>query len=161
MLTEALSALAAAGGTAVVQAAGTDVWSAVRERVVRMFSHSNARPPQRVIEQLDQTAAALEPVATEAEGEEARARLATAWQTRFEDLLEDVSEDERTQVAAQVRELLNFTSQQGVSTASAGDAGIAIGGDVHVNAREGSVGAGVIRGDVTLGNPTPPGPDQG
>ncbi|MEU6172343.1 hypothetical protein ABZ832_10455 [Streptantibioticus parmotrematis] len=37
MLTEALAAPAAAGGTAVVQAAGTDAWTEVRRTVARLL----------------------------------------------------------------------------------------------------------------------------
>ncbi|MGW3466207.1 hypothetical protein ACWDE9_44675, partial [Streptomyces olivaceoviridis] len=37
MLEQALTALAAAGGAAVVQAAGTDAWTGLRQAVARWF----------------------------------------------------------------------------------------------------------------------------
>jgi hypothetical protein len=40
---------------------------------------------------------------------------------------------------------------------SAGDGGVAAGGDVKVHADRGSVAGGVIHGGVSMGNPPPPG----
>ncbi|MBK3635258.1 hypothetical protein JHN52_20485 [Streptomyces sp. MBT97] len=42
MLTEALAAPAAAGGTAVAQAAGTSLWEGTRSRVARLFGRGDA-----------------------------------------------------------------------------------------------------------------------
>jgi hypothetical protein len=55
-------------------------------------------------------------------------------------------------VAEQLRRLLDAAG--GVS---AGDGGVAAGGDVNVHADGGSVAGGVIHGGVSMGNPPPPG----
>ena len=59
MLAEALTALAAAGGTAVVQAAGTDAWTGFRARVAKWFARGDTGREQVALERLDRTAAAL------------------------------------------------------------------------------------------------------
>jgi hypothetical protein len=58
MLTEALTALAAAGGTAVVQAAGKDAWTGFRGRVAKWFARGDTGREQVALERLDRTAAA-------------------------------------------------------------------------------------------------------
>ena len=161
MLTEALAALAAAGSTAVVQAAGTDLWTGVRDRVIKAFSRGDARQAQHITERLDQTATALELAGKpEAYLEEARIRLTAAWQARFEDLLEGADDHELEDLVAQMRELAALISHSG-SGVSAKDGAVAVGGDVRISAHGGSVAANVIRGGVTVKNPPPPGPDQG
>ncbi|MFF9378900.1 hypothetical protein ACF1BB_30840, partial [Streptomyces griseoluteus] len=73
MLSEAMVALAAAGGTAVVQAAGTDAWTEVRQQVARWFSRGNPQRETAELERLDQTAGELE-AAQPTEVERARIR---------------------------------------------------------------------------------------
>jgi hypothetical protein len=46
MLVETLAALAAAGGAAVVQAAGTDAWNGFRQAVARWFARGDAQREQ-------------------------------------------------------------------------------------------------------------------
>lgn len=161
MLTEALAALAAAGGTAVVQAAGTDVWTSVRDRVIKVFSRGDDRQARQITQRLDQTATALESAGkTEADGEEARIRLTAAWQARFEDLLEGADDRELADLVIQVRQLAALTPHTD-SSVSASDGAVAVGGDVRISAHGGSVAANVIRGGVKVENPSLPGPDQG
>jgi hypothetical protein len=95
MLEEAYLALAAAGGTAVVQAAGTDAWRAMRSGFARVMGRGSDRQEHAELVRLDQTAEQLE------------ARLAGMWQTRLEVWLEGLNQQERAQVAAQLRELLD------------------------------------------------------
>jgi hypothetical protein len=160
VLTEALTALAAAGGTAVVQAAGTDLWTGIRDRVARVFSHGNTREATRIVERLDQTAQSLDPNGkTEEELTDARVRLGAVWQARFEDLLEEADDREREELATQVRELVAFASRHDIDV-SAGVGGVAVGGHVNITANDSSVAAGVIHGGVTLGNPSVPGPER-
>lgn len=165
MLSEALAALAATGGTAVVQAAGTDLWAAFRERVAGLFGRGQQRQTEAALEQLDQTAAMLEQAVADSEVgtdlERVRSRLEIAWQTRFTDLLESLPPDERREAAVQLRELVELAPGQSQDGVSATTGGMAVGGDVDIHAEGGSVAAGVIHGGVSLGNPRQPGPDQG
>jgi hypothetical protein len=55
MLTEALAALAASGGTALVAAAATDAWQYARTGFARLFAHGQRRH-ELVESRLDQTA---------------------------------------------------------------------------------------------------------
>lgn len=160
MLAEALAALAATGGTAVIQAAGTDLWATFRERVANLFGRGHKRQTEAALEQLDQTAVMLEQAVTDSEDEtdveRVRTRLEIAWQTRFTDLLESLDPGEREEAAERLRELVEL-AQGGVSAATGG---MAVRGDVDIHAEGGSVAAGVIHGGVSIGNPPQPGPDQ-
>ncbi|MFC8146557.1 hypothetical protein ACFUKV_33185 [Streptomyces paradoxus] len=111
MLAEALTALAAASGTAVVQAAGTDVWAEVRQRVARLFGHGDIERERAELERLDQTAATLEATAND-EVERVRVRQEASWQTRFELLLESLDELEQERVAAELRALAEEQAEQ-------------------------------------------------
>jgi hypothetical protein len=106
MLSEAMAALAAAGGTAVVQAAGTDAWQGLRDRVARLLGRGDAERRQAQLERLDRTAVLL---AADADGadELACARQEAAWQERFEMLLESLGEDEREAAGAELREIID------------------------------------------------------
>ena len=88
MLTETLSALAAAGGTTVVTAMATDGWSAVKQRVPRLFGRVDPTRVAVVDGQLDDDADTVAG-APEAEREQAQAELAPAWRRRFVRLLEE------------------------------------------------------------------------
>jgi hypothetical protein len=160
MLAEELAALAATGGTAVIQAAGTDLWVTFRERVAGLFGRGHQRQTEAALEQLDQTAVMLEQAVTDSEDEtdveRVRTRLEIAWQTRFTDLLESLDPGEREEAAERLRELVEL-AQGGVSAATGG---MAVRGDVDIHAEGGSVAAGVIHGGVSIGNPPQPGPDQ-
>ncbi|MFH0244616.1 hypothetical protein ACGRHY_19875 [Streptomyces sp. HK10] len=180
MLEQALAALASAGGTAVVQAAGTEAWTAVREAVARWFGRGDERRERAELERLDRTAAELEPggpepgegrdrdrdrepgAAGSAGAEQARIRQEAAWQARFESLLESVDGDERARLAGELRALLKRHSPAGGPASggpSVGRDGMAVGGDVHVRA-DGGVAGGVIHGGARV-HPLPPGPAQG
>ncbi|MDN0194115.1 hypothetical protein [Streptomyces sp. S.PNR 29] len=106
MLGEALTELAAALGAAVVQAAGTDGWAALRVRVARLFGRGDGQRERIELERLDRTAAALE-AAGPAEDERVRTQEGASWQTRVEVLLEGLGEEERGQVAAEVRRVVD------------------------------------------------------
>ncbi|MGW2586943.1 hypothetical protein ACWCYZ_37615 [Streptomyces virginiae] len=116
MLDEAMVALAASVGSGVVQAAGTDAWQVMRNRLARVFGRGDRQQEAVQLERLDRTAAELtaagqdgdEPEGNEpaANGSEDRARHGAAWRTRTEDLLEQLDPDERAAVAAEFRALL-------------------------------------------------------
>ncbi|MFE5595299.1 hypothetical protein [Streptomyces sp. NPDC056549] len=156
MLSEAMTALAAAGGTAVVQAAGTDAWTGVRQQVALWFGRGNPQREHAQLERLDQTAAELE-AARPTEVERVRIRQEAAWLGRIEALLESLEDSERARAADELRALL--AQQSSHRSVSAGQSGLAVGGDLHVGADHGSAAA-VTMGNVTLGHPSQPGPHQ-
>ncbi|WP_125523882.1 hypothetical protein [Streptomyces sp. WAC 05379] len=125
MLVESLTALALAGGTAVVQAAGTDAWNGLRRRVGDLFAHSDPAQADAELERLDHTAEVLNS-ANDIHSE--RLRQEGVWQGRFETLLENLDTPGREQVAEQLREMQMFVS------ASTGDVAIETG---KATAREG------------------------
>ncbi|MFI1657225.1 hypothetical protein ACH4ZU_20275 [Streptomyces sp. NPDC020472] len=154
MLEQALAALAAAGGAAVVQAAGTDAWTGLRQAVARWFARGDARREQTELERLDRTSAELQD--THDDVAELRIRLETAWQTRIETLLEDMDEAERGRAAEQ---LLGLLAQHVPGTiVSADGGGVSVGGNVNISAPHGVAGWHV--GTVNV-NPPRPGTPQG
>ncbi|MDX3130654.1 hypothetical protein PV367_12830 [Streptomyces europaeiscabiei] len=139
MLVEALVALAAAGGGAVVQAAGTDAWTGLRRRVGEIFGRGDAARATAEIERLDQTARVLAPGAS-ADAAAERLRQEGVWAGRFETLLESLDDGGRERVAGDVRELLAFIA------ASAGDTAVATG---RASARD---GGSAVSGVKTTGD---------
>ncbi|MCF6526058.1 hypothetical protein [Streptomyces sp. JJ36] len=107
MMTEAMTALAAAGGTAVVQAAGTDAWSGLRTRVAVLLGRGEPECERHELERLDRTAAELTTATDDGTAEVVRARQEATWQTRFEGLLEVVPAEQREAVAADLRALID------------------------------------------------------
>ncbi|MFF7776202.1 hypothetical protein ACFZCG_17450 [Streptomyces tanashiensis] len=156
MLSEAMAALAAAGGTAVVQAAGTDAWTEMRQQVARWFGRGDPQREHAELERLDQTAGALE-AARPAEAERVLIRQEAVWQGRIEALLESLEDIERARVAGELRSLV--APQTPHRSVSADQGGLAVGGDARVQSDHGSAAA-LTMGNVTFGNPSQPGPHQ-
>jgi hypothetical protein len=151
MLEDALTALAAAGGTAVVQAAGTDTWTGFRAGVAKIFGRGNAQRQHVELERLDYTAAILEEAA-ETELDHVRLRQEGAWQGRFETLLEDLDTPERQRAVDELQALLaEYTAS--ASSASAGPSGLAAGGDINIRGGKGGITAGNIHGGVHFDSP--------
>ncbi|MFJ5780407.1 hypothetical protein [Streptomyces sp. NPDC093094] len=120
MLAETLAVLAAAGGGAVVQAAGTDAWNGLRHRVGEIFGRAGSARAAAELDRLDHTARVLAPDAS-AHPAAQRLRQEGVWAARFEALLEDLDEAGREHAAAELRALLAFVD------ASAGDTAVATG----------------------------------
>ncbi|MFZ3473747.1 hypothetical protein ACODT3_07460 [Streptomyces sp. 4.24] len=163
VLPEALLALATAGGTAVVQAAGTEAWEGLRGRLAAWFGRGDAERVSGELVRLDRSSSELTAAgAGGADGagqtERARIRQEALWQARIESLLEGLPDDQRDRAAEELRALLDAHAAPGVS---AGDAGLAVGGDVHVRADHGSIAAAVINGGAHLSPPPSPAPRQG
>ena len=150
MLAEALTALAAAGGTAVVQAAGTDAWAGFRSRVARWFARVDAERKDIAVERLDRTAAALE-AAGPGEVERVRAVQEASWQTMFEIMLEGLDGEEQQQAADELRDLI--AGSAGGRAAAVGPGAVAVAGNVEVHAETEGVAAWQM-GDVQIGRPT-------
>lgn len=160
MLAEAMMALAAAGGSAVVQAAGTDAWTSFRQRVAAWFGRGDTERERAELERLDQTATAL--TAASPDGvERVRIRQEASWETLFVMLLESLDDAEREQAATQLRALLEEQVAGASSGVSAGAGGVAAGGDISVRAEQGSIAAAVINGGASIGTPSQPDPSQG
>jgi hypothetical protein len=125
MLVEALTALALAGGSAVVRAAGTDAWQGLRRRIGELFARGDDARAAAELERLDHTAQVLSSasdVGTE------RLRQEGLWQGRFETLLESLDAPGQERAVQQLQELLSFVA------ASTGDAAVGTG---KATAREG------------------------
>ncbi|MFD7913559.1 hypothetical protein ACFV30_23005 [Streptomyces sp. NPDC059752] len=118
MLEAALVALAAAGGTAVVQAAGTDVWNGLRSTVAGLLGRGDLRREYAELERLDQTATALRALEP-AEAERMRIRQEASWQTRFEALLESVGDDAE-ELARLADALRGLVAEQNAHTGGGG-----------------------------------------
>ncbi|MEV5909865.1 hypothetical protein AB0M00_13250 [Streptomyces chartreusis] len=109
MLVEALLALAAAGGGAIVQAAGTDAWNGVRSGIARVLGRGEEAREQTELERLDRTRAVLD-AATEGEFERVQAAQAAVWQNRLEMLLEALPEVQQQQAAAELQAVIERVS---------------------------------------------------
>ncbi|MGN5636928.1 hypothetical protein [Streptomyces sp. AC154] len=158
MLEETLAAAAAAGGIAVVEAAGTEAWTGLRQAIARWFGRGDEQREQAELERLDQTASALE--GSDADTlDRVRIRQEATWQARIEATLESLDEAERARAADELRALLaQHTPDSGVS---AGQGGLAVGGNIGIRAEGGSIAAGVIHGGAQIGPPPAPDPSQG
>ncbi|MFF7263639.1 tetratricopeptide repeat protein [Streptomyces sp. NPDC008159] len=117
------AALTAAGGTAVVRAAGggtgtpTDSWAGLRRAVAAWFARGDAERERAELDRLDRTAAALTPAPAPDDG--TRIRQETAWQTRFEERLEHLDPAERVRAAEELRTLLTAPPVTGSAAPSA------------------------------------------
>jgi hypothetical protein len=155
VLVEALAMLAAAGGGAVVQAAGTDAWNGLRRRVGEIFGRGNAARAGIELERLDRTArvlAAGEGVSAGIAAE--RLRQEGVWAGRFESLLESLDDVGRERVAGELRELLAFVAASADDTAvatgraTARDGGSAISGIRHTRTARHGPARAVRTGDA-------------
>jgi hypothetical protein len=98
VLTEALAALAAAGGTALVGAMATDAWQTARSGVAKLFGRGGAGRRTAIEAQLDGNAVLVERAS---DRDEARRALVPLWQMELHRLLED-----RPEVESELRNLL-------------------------------------------------------
>lgn len=101
MLSESLVALASAGGASLVQAAGTDAWAGIRDRVARLMARGSREREDEQRQRLDRTATAL----ADSPGEEAGNDQAAAWQAYFEALLTRLEGAELNAAIAELRAL--------------------------------------------------------
>jgi len=106
MLTEALTALASTGGTALVTAMVTDSWEGIRTRFARLIGRGNRAEVEATEARLDRSRAALEGL-TGADLKRARAEQEIVWRTRLSDLLEEDPSAE-----AELRDVIAETQNQ-------------------------------------------------
>jgi hypothetical protein len=93
MLAEALSALAAAGGTALVGAMATDAWQTTRDGIGRLFGRGDTGRRTVIEAQLDEDAETVAHT-EDAEREQARQELVLVWRRRLVQLLEEQPDTE-------------------------------------------------------------------
>ncbi|MFE3991776.1 hypothetical protein ACFXPW_08820 [Streptomyces goshikiensis] len=150
MLVEALAALAAAGGGAVVQAAGTDAWNGLRRRVGEIFARGDAARAEAELERLDRSARVLTAGASTNMVAE-RLRQEGVWAGRFETLLESLDDATREWAAEELRELLLFVAASAGATAVATGQAVARDGGIAVTGvkRSGGGRPGMVRAERT------------
>ncbi|WP_327181248.1 hypothetical protein [Streptomyces sp. NBC_01334] len=100
MLDEVMTAAAAAGGIAVVEAAGSDLWASFRTRCARLVGRGDPDREGEALEQLDRTAARLASGEDKGEREWQREVQARVWRVEFAALLESVAAAERDELLA-------------------------------------------------------------
>jgi len=150
MLAEALTALAAAGGTAVVQAAGKDAWAGFRGRIAKWFGRGDIGREQDALERLDRTAAALEAAGPGDVERVQQVGQQASWQTMFEILLEGLVGEEQQRATADLRDLLaDFADGQATAV---GQGAAVVAGDLNIHAETGGAAAWQM-GNVQIGHP--------
>ncbi|MHA4820152.1 hypothetical protein ACXZ65_38040 [Streptomyces aculeolatus] len=120
MLTEALAALAASGGTALVGAMATDAWQATRNSTARLFGRQGSERQAAIEAQLDGNVVLVERAG---DPDLARQGLVSLWQMELIRLLEEhpEAEAELQELIAHVRDALPATQQQWVQNNIARD----------------------------------------
>lgn len=148
MLAEFLAALAAAGGTAVVQAMATDAWESARSGVARLLGRGEDPHRQEIIKaQLDEDAALLER-ADDVEREMVRQELEPVWRRRLATYLDQHPEaiEELRELIEQIRDRLPGEQRMVVNNQLTvvrdhGTGNIVQGGDQHIHHYPGPTGS--------------------
>jgi len=146
-----IAALMALASNTLVAAAVTDAWEDVRHKFARLFGRGEADP--KIEQKLSETWRQLYAARPTGELERVQADLARDWVVRLKDLLAD-HPDAEAELAALVGEIKP-------AVAAAADHSVTAGRDLKVKADRGSVAAAVIHGDVTMPDPSAPGPESG
>jgi hypothetical protein len=120
MLSETLAALAASGGTVLVEAMATDAWKTARAGVAQLFGRSGPERTAAIVAQLDGNAALVQRADRP---EEARQALVPGWQLQLTQLLEDNPElaPALRDLTARIQQTLPAGHQQWVQTNIARD----------------------------------------
>jgi hypothetical protein len=142
-------ALATTAAGALVQAMVTDGWESVRRKIASLFGRGE---PDAAIERRLDSARDELTAAPPSQRETVRAALVAQWGTRLGDLLAD-HPDAAPELVGLVREM------QVTGRVVASDHAVAAGRDVNVTARDGSVAAAVITGNLSLAQ-GPPDPSR-
>jgi hypothetical protein len=161
MLTDVMAALAAAAGTAVVQAAGTDAWGEFKHKLAEWFGRGDHGRERAELERLDHTSAKLDAAESD-RAELARAEEEGAWRARVEAFLESLDNDSRDRAAADLGQFLAEDLPRGNAhnTPVLGGAAAA-GRDITIRADQHSIAAVSIGGNASVGPPSQPDPSQG
>ncbi|MGA5063810.1 hypothetical protein ACPB9E_08505 [Streptomyces exfoliatus] len=157
MMEEALTVLAASGGSAVVAAMATDAWQTARGRVVRLFRHDGGSQQAFVEAQLDGGAQLVAQAETL---EQARQVLLPYWQLQLTEFLRRHPDaaDELRSLAADVTAALPAVEQRWVQhnqVSGPGSLYAALGGNVIVHQ---TAAAPPTHPPTSTHPPTPPRP---
>ncbi|MFJ8695833.1 hypothetical protein [Streptomyces roseolilacinus] len=141
---EAVAAVAAMGGAAVVQAAGTDAWGGVRSRLARWLGRGDGERERAETRRLDAAAAVLRATADvpEVAGERRRQEEAH-WRDRFLETLADLSDDDLAEVRRELGALLRHLAED--RPEGAGGAGIHVKGNVFSGIQTLHIGNSTVR----------------
>lgn len=155
MLPEVLVALAASGGTAVVQAAGTEAWGHLSEQVAHWLGRGHARAEEAELELLNGTAGVLRTAQGSAQ---VRADQESLWRDRIADVLGGLDGVEQERAVVELQRLL---VPYALPHARVDGAGVVVEGDVTVRADHQSIAANTLYGGAHIGLPTTPDPSRG
>ncbi|MFF3890019.1 hypothetical protein [Streptomyces sp. NPDC001914] len=147
-MNESIVALAAAGGAAVVQAAGTDAWTATRERIRQVFSRHHDRGHQAAL-LLDRMESELTADPSSAAQDLLRNQWRGVWHGYLESWLQQLPHTEREVLVDELR------SASAPSEAAHRTVDVQVGRDVTVRAESGSVASASLRveGGIHLSAP--------
>ncbi|MBQ0855558.1 hypothetical protein J8N05_46185 [Streptomyces sp. BH-SS-21] len=155
MLPEVFVALAASGGTAVVQAAGTEAWDQLSARVAQWLGRGHTVAENAELERLNGTAGELRSANGSAQ---MRADQESLWRDRIANVLEGLESDEQQRAAAELQRLL---APYTIPHARPHGAGVVAQGDITVRADNQSIAAYNLSGGAHIGLPTRPDPSHG
>ncbi|MCY9787086.1 hypothetical protein KIK06_24685 [Nocardiopsis sp. EMB25] len=149
------AAAATAGATAIATAAGTGLWENVHAGFRGWLSKLGDTKAEKALQRLDATVIEIE---SAPEDQMVRDKVKVAWQTRFEDFLEELDGDERDALAQELLELARRAEEeQARSGAVSGDHGMAVRGDVNITAQDQGIAVAHNVGGINFGNPPRPG----
>jgi hypothetical protein len=126
----------------------TDAWHTVKDKVAKLLGRGDHLAEQSMRDTMDEDAATV--AANPTDPELAR-NLGVQWTARLRDLLRA-----DPQAADALRDLIADTQRH----VTAGGHGVAVGGNLHIQAGDGGIAAGAIHGSVHLSNPSQPGTGQ-
>ncbi|MFJ5310043.1 hypothetical protein [Streptomyces sp. NPDC088350] len=155
MLPEVLVALAASGGTAVVQAAGTEAWDQLSGRVAQWLGRGHTGAEEAELERLNGTAGELRTANGSAQ---VRADQESLWRGRIAEVLEGLESDEQERAAAQLQHLL---APYVVPRTRPNGAGVIVDQDVTIRADNQSIAANNLFGGAHISLPTTLDPSRG
>ncbi|GGQ18069.1 hypothetical protein GCM10010249_40800 [Streptomyces roseolilacinus] len=144
MVPETVAAVAALGGAAVVQAAGTDAWNGVRARLARWLGRGDGEREHAEARRLDAAAAVLRATADvpEVAGERRRQEEAH-WRDRFLEALAGLSDDGLAEVERELRALLRHLAED--RPEGAAGTGIHVEGNVFSGIQSLHIGNSTVR----------------
>ncbi|MEV8547245.1 hypothetical protein [Streptomyces sp. NBC_01261] len=154
-MSEGIAALAAAGGAAVVQAAGTDTWEGVRTLVARLLGRGDPQQESAELQLLDRTHSELAGLGSDQLASHESGRWQGIWQTRLEMLIAGVSEGELGPYVDQLQRVIALAQAQ---SAGFEPQSVTAGRDLSVRSDHGSVAGGIVsvEGDLRVERPFPP-----
>ncbi|MEV6821738.1 hypothetical protein AB0M72_23610 [Nocardiopsis dassonvillei] len=153
------AAAATAGATAIATAAGTGLWEDFHTRLKGWFGKLGDRRAATALKRLEATRVEIEAAP---EDTAVREGAQQAWRERFEDFLDELEPAERDALAQELLALADKVHKEQPSAgAVAGDHGLAVGGNLSVEARDRGIAVANNQGGINIGeNPPRPGTEE-